>query len=316
MKYSKEVLKRFFKDFNIPIDIYEEPYCSYLVSLYDEYYGLSDKFKMLDKEIAKFKNENDFLEYQYQIRNEIIEKTKEQPIYYNDYLETNMDMFKVANNYSEKDIYKETNVGKTFLSIDLKKANFQALKFFNRELVFGADTYEEYISKFTDSEYFKSSKKLRQIIFGNMNPKRQVKIEKYIMNKILILLTTNILHEESIVSFSNDEIVFDYNTSFDKTWNDDCINAWHVSHANLIKNICKSFLGIDVRVEIFKLEQIENKPYYVKEFIVGDKKYELKCVPKIYFPQVFKKYNGLEVNEKDLMFWFEGQLCTFMKPLF
>jgi hypothetical protein len=42
----------------------------------------------------------------------------------------------------------------------------------------------------------------------------------------------------------------------------------------------------------------------------------MKKVPSIYFAQAYKKYRGLEINENDLLFFYEGNLAKFLKPLF
>ncbi len=46
------------------------------------------------------------------------------------------------------------------------------------------DTYEDFIGKFTDSDFIKASKYTREVIFGKLNPKRHITAEKFFINKI------------------------------------------------------------------------------------------------------------------------------------
>lgn len=303
---NKKTLNRFCKDFKLPITIFEEPIFSYQKEIYNDYYELDSKFELLEKEIGKFDTEEQFLENLFVVRDTIITETKKLDAY-QEFISIDMNRFAVKSDTSSKDIFKANNVGKTFLSVDLKKANFQAMKYINPDLVFGANTYEEYIGKFTDSEYLKQSKYLRQVIFGNMNPRRQVTVEKYLMKQILDELlnfefVSNITG--NLVSFSNDELIFELSDTKLQTIFD-CF----------IADALPSFkFDIEVRTEIFKLSRIGDKPFYVKEFLEGG--YEFKCIPKEYFPQVFKKYNNMEICDEDLYFIHNNEPCKFINPIF
>lgn len=53
------------------------------------------------------------------------------------------------------------------------------MKYVNPDIVLNAGTYQDFIKKFTDLEYVAESKYTRQIVFGKMNPKRHITVEKY-----------------------------------------------------------------------------------------------------------------------------------------
>ena len=82
---------------------------------------------------------------------------------------------------------------------------------------------------------------------------------------------------------------------------------------SLEKNI-KESLGHDARVEVYRLERLGNSDYYIKRFMSRDG-FEIMCVPLFYFAQVYKKVNGLELDERDLCFMYEKQVCKFLEPL-
>jgi hypothetical protein len=76
---------------------------------------------------------------------------------------------------------------------------------------------------------------------------------------------------------------------------------------------------IAVRVEAFVLRGVSgtDKKFYVKEHVYPRADHvEFKCVPSHFFMQVYKHYTGQTIVETDLVFHHEGELSTFMKPLF
>ena len=99
----------------------------------------------------------------------------------------------------------------------------------------------------------------------------------------------------------------------------DAINACikYVSEENI--NI---ITGIDVRMEFFELVCYQFKTnasdkimnVFVKLHSNGKKEY--KCANEIYFPQTYKLINGIEINEDDLVFYFDKtEIAKFFTPL-
>src|SRR5579883_942418 len=75
------------------------------------------------------------------------------------------------------DIYDRKNVGKYFLTVDLKEAAYQALLTHNPEIVLGCKTFADYIDKTLTAspeciKYIKSCKHIRSVALGNLNPSR------------------------------------------------------------------------------------------------------------------------------------------------
>ena len=306
---TKELLRRFVKDASLPIQLLKEPYFSYYIDLYDRDFGTVKKYDDLCRAVEKCGSEDRFLQKYYDIRDEIINRTKEIPEY-RDFLERDMSRYDIdapiLPNAHKTDVYKMINVDQRFVSIDMKKANFQVLRMFSKNIVFGADTYEEYIGKFTDMDYFKTSKYTRQVIFGNMNPKRQTKMQKYCMRKIFDLLIAEYgIPLEAFAVFTFDEIVLRRDLLVEDT------------AARLIREAEERILqelGINVRVKPFTLRSIGGKDFFVNELENGTA--EFKKVPSIFFAQVYKKYRGLELCDSDLMFYHEGYMAKFQETIF
>ena len=188
------------------------------------------------------------------------------------------------------------------LSIDLKKANFTSLKYFDSSLVDNCSTYREFMEQFTDCDYIINSKNFRQVVFGQLNVKRQQIIQKYIIS-IFASKLIQIINKERIMSASSDEIVIDISDIFGTQFVQQIID--------ICNNIANS-LNVEINISIFTIKALSNpsKFGYVKEHING--KIEFKSTSKVFFAQAFKEYFNLPLNEKDLTFYYEGQLAKFI----
>jgi hypothetical protein len=96
-----------------------------------------------------------------------------------------------------------------YISIDLRSANWIALKNYDpvhiNEL---GDTYEEFLTKFDLPKVFIHSKYLRQFIFGNVNPKRLIKVQRNLIQEVVRnyqdrLILEGVRNDEAIFSFDD-----------------------------------------------------------------------------------------------------------------
>lgn len=303
---STKLKQRFCKDMGIPIKIFHEPYFESRLRLYDSQYNSIEKYKTFLELLSNFKSEQDYFEYYNKLKDNIIKYLGSREGMKR-FKEENMNEFSIVNTgFPKKDIYKETFDGKIFLSIDMVKANFTALKHYDKDIVGGAETYEEFIGMFTEYDYFKSSKYLRQVVFGNHNPKRQATYERYLMDNVLTGILT-IVPKEDIVFFSNDEIVIEMKEELDHNYIKDI--------KNLILNIEKG-LGIKLTQELFRLRKIPGtKEGYIKKFIENGngKGYEFKCLNSLTMPFVLRAYKNEKVKEEDKVFFHEGRLAKLIE---
>lgn len=303
---EKQVLSKFTKDFNLPIKVFEKEYFDYYIELYDAYLNTKKHYSLLENCIARFNGSANFFGYYNQVKEEIINHIKAKDGYIN-FTTMNMNKFKVNNEYNQTSIYNNLNDSKYYLSIDLVKANFQALKYIDESIFDNSNSYSEFIHLFTDEEYILSSKQFRQVLFGNLAPKRLAKVERYLIEQIIkYLLEANIITKENIVSVNTDELIIEVDSNTLGNFSNENI-------LNLVSSI-KYQLGIDVDIELFQLKVIKDS-FFVKEFINKDG-YELKGVSALLFPQVYKYYNNLEINDNDLVFKHEHMMAKFCEPLF
>ena len=180
-KVTQTLKQRFCKDTNLGIKVFEEPYFSSFVELFDKQYGSIEKYRQFVELVDFYGSEQLYLEAYNKLKDDVINYLNDNLVMKYFSQEEDMNQFGCKNQgYPTKDIFKETFDGKVFLSIDMKKGNFTALHHYNPAIVGNKDTYEKFLGIFTDKEYFKDSKYIRQVVFGNVNPKRQVTYEKYL----------------------------------------------------------------------------------------------------------------------------------------
>lgn len=298
---TNEIKKRFCRDTKLNFPLFEDDYFYYYIELYNNLFQSKDKFEEFLKMLENFNSSEDFLTYYIEIKDKIISDVTKKSSY-NEFINTDMKKFETDINFSKKDIFNLANVNKLFLSIDLKKANFQSLNYFNKNIL-DADSYHKFISKYTPYSYMQKSKHMREVVFGELNPKRQVKIERYIISVLLknILDNTNILFKN--IYLNNDEIIFEI------------INEQNIKmNISNIKTISKN-MNIDVSIEFYKLKQIGTKnKWFIKEFLNKDG-FDIVVVPKLFMPQVIKYLENKPIEERDLGFHYESLPAHFDSPI-
>ena len=307
-----ELRKRFLKDNNIPIKIVISPYFEERLELFNRYYKADDAIEEFHKIYSTIGNREKYFELYNKVKDDIITYLNSSPemIFFSQ--KEDMNKFSVKHkNLPKNSIYKPTNDGKTFISLDMKSANFTALKHYNPSIVKNKETYSDFVKEFTDIDYFAKSKYIRQVVFGNINPARQITYEKYLMDLVLTELE-KIINIETVVAFQNDEIVIDVsNNILDKT-----------SFDNTIQEIKKTITllndeGINLKLELFKLKKIQNTDGYIKEMLPGSDTLEtvFKGFTTIEFPFVLRKYFNEELKDSDFVFLHEDKLAKLLEPI-
>ena len=98
--------------------------------------------------------------------------------------------------------------GVKYLSIDLRSANWVALKHYDPPHIneLGND-YIDFLSKFNLPKVFLHSKYLRQFIFGNVNPKRLIKVQRNLIQEMVRKYQDDL----QVEGVRNDEVIFSFN---------------------------------------------------------------------------------------------------------
>jgi hypothetical protein len=308
--------RRFVKDTNLPIKVFSEVIFADRLRLLDKQFNTTEKWEQFTEVVDQFEDECDFFEQYDYIRESIIDHlSHSDALRYFDQDE-DMSRFKLKNEgYPGNGVFKDVHVGKCLLSIDMVKANFTALRHYNPEIFHGVNTYEEFVGMFTPLDYFKKSKYVRQVIFGNIAPKRTQRYEQYLMDQVLtkIFSVTKILRKK-VLYFGADEIVIDVSDFVEHGELDE-------KFATQINNIVSGFCdeGINVRHEYYKLVKIDGTGSgYLKQFVFDTlltKQYEIKGVDSIEYPFVIKALNDEQLTDNDMYFLYEGRLAKLVEPI-
>ncbi len=305
MEVSTRAKERFCKDCNIPIKIFQEPYFTDRLTLYDKFYGTLGKWTVFLSELGKYHCEQDYFEEYNRVKDAAILDIKSTEAYQK-FNEEDRNKYAVSHkNLPNKDIFKLSNDGKCFISIDMRKANFSSLCHYNADIFGEANFWEEFIGRYTDNQHIINSKYIRQVILGNCNPKRHITYEKYLMDGALTYLTEVFISMNRIVFFSNDEIVLDV-SDMDKNKQERIVFA--------ISNGMKD-MPVPLKTELFVLHKIGGTDGYYKE-IMGENEnieIEFKCLDNFALPFVLRKFLGEDVTESDRVFYHEGLLAKFIE---
>jgi hypothetical protein len=251
-----------------------------------------------------------FLGTYYEVRDNVI-KTVTESEAFKKFNESSFNCYKVETPLKpkHKELYNAENIGKRFLSFDLVKSNIQALNYADKEILMNSLAYEDFIGKFTDSRYIAKSKYFRQVVFGQMNPKRHITIAKYLISKVYELLRENKIIDWDLVCVSSDEIVFEVPVGT-------MIEQMGKIMGEAMK-LVHSKLGLIVRCTDFRLSGYNLRTdgcksvcnFYLKWG--GNVGWELKGVPLQYYSIVYKLMKNKEIGLYDKVFQWERCKCVF-----
>ena len=298
---SVKAKERFCRDCKIPINLFQEPYFMERLKLCDSLYDSMRKWEQFLSEFSKYSNEQDYFEDYNRVKDTAINDIKSTAAY-QQFNNCDMNQYGVKTSIPKGDIYKPSNVGREFISVDMRKANFSALRHYDASIFFGAKTWEDFIGRYTNNKHIIESKYIRQVIMGNCNPKRHVTYEKYLMNSALCGIVGYGVPLATVKSFSDDEIVFDITET---------ASAVLGTMAQIREAI--SGVGVPFRVQHFKLHKIEGTDGYYKEIHDGNKtSLELKCVDSFSLPFILRKFAGEEVDDSDKVFFHNGLMAMYI----
>ena len=306
----KQFRSKFVKDYNLPLQVVQSPYFEANLKLLEDDCQANLKYlDLLETVRDKFGgNMQKFLEYRHSVEDQILGYILNSEAY----KAFNGDKSTIPSEtpiVGSPELYTKEQCGCFFVSYDMIKANFQALRYANPAIVKDCDTYEQFIEKFTDIEYFKHAKQLRQVLFGKLNGKRTSSIEKYISNLFAKELAKRYEGKMKLYSIKTDEIILKF------------LGTEEEFKKLAVNN--EEFKGFRFRVNKFKLvskdfkrgNSDKNLTAYIKEDYLNGCKRTLHCVPDAYYPQVYKLLNGWELSDSDLVFYYDHELAKFMYPL-
>lgn len=294
MLSERELRNRFLKESKLPIPVLDSPYFEYFLDLYEETLKSRSKFEAYKESVANLSN---YMEIYNKFKDDVIGFIKNHDSY-KEFTNTNYSFDSVPS----INLYTEENCGR-WISIDLVSANFGVLRKFDTSIVKDEVTYKSFVETFENGHLFSDSKSTRQVIFGNLNPKKLQNHQKYCLSRIVEFLNETFVGIE-VYSLGSDELVIPYDTeTFDR------LNGEYVK-------VIEDLVGTKVKVDRFEL--VKNKEFSEYGFVKVDMEgnfLELSAVPKTFYAQAYKAYFGLGLNDMDMVSFHEGHIVKFVETV-
>jgi hypothetical protein len=303
---NRELARSLIKDYDLPIQFYEEPYFSYFVELFDPYYQIKDKIKLMEADLDLV-TVSEFVGQYRKVSERAIEVLKANPAFQK-FNEATLQLTAPPQGFAQaQKLYTSNHKDQLICSVDLVKANFSVLWAHDPAMFDYSRNYEEWLARFTSSKYLQGSKKIRQVIFGNLNPKRQQTVQRHYMSWVKHYLMQSGLTENQILLASSDELVFKVDNIH--TLTEQVQSAFQQPETKALQN--------SYRLNTFTLTKLhEDYEYFVKVYTNPAGKIEFKNIPQNYLPQAVRLWQKEAVTELDRKFIIEGLMATFDEELF
>jgi hypothetical protein len=245
--------------------------------------------------LSHFKNLEDFKEEWHKIKNGIIKDIEETKSFQE--LVNQKEGYQSPYKVERGNPYNHAFKGVRCISIDLKSANFNSLRFFNPETVLNTKDFSELVSRYSSVPYYSHVKIFRQVVFEKLQPNKQQGLQRKMMDSVLTELF-KIKPDLYVRMPSNDEIIIPLNNGQEK---------FTTQFQEAIKNHPLTEI---LRLEEFSVEHIFDDLFYKK---FDDGKIVLRNVPSPYYSKAYKMVRGLEITDEDSYFIYEGKLAKFVK---
>lgn len=322
---SNSLIKTFVKAYSLPINLYEGEEFNYFLSLYDADYDSHTKWNIFLDAVMSMGNEDKFMREYHRVKDVLIQKVQESSRW-KDFQEKDFLIdFDTSVNFmykSETPFQAKFNGG-FFVSVDLEMANFQAMRIVGCTL--DCDSFEDFVKEAEPATYemfrfLTTAKRYRQVIFGNLAPKRQKRVQQHLIADII----SQCYLRDWIPEHETDRLIFKSDDEFVMRWD----NAEQ----------CEKFIGgvkdvarrqcIRLNIVPYILYQLKPYPYFVRKkfhnYVVSKHmgigeipdSIDLKCVPSHFFAECYKEYYEMNVNEMDLTTFHEGRKVRFLDTLF
>jgi hypothetical protein len=306
----------FVKYTRAPFPTVDPAYVDYYIKLFDPLYDTKNMWELYVDEFYKLNIQKESSDTSRKIR-EVFEKNSE-------YIELINKKLTGPEIKLRKDVYNLSNVGKYFLSVDIRTANFTVLRNNCPSLFTSEDgtllSWSEFVNQFTKSKFIQKSKYFRELVFGLTGfMSKAATLQEIYMDSVHNLIVK--FFDEQMIPMNlkmkaGDELVYelsDYNILLDQI--------------NILIEYIKSNQYVDLHFRIFRIDQIENKSFILKTFIHNTdwvdgtvktfkQMVEFKTVPKYFMPQIIKWYNKEPIIDADLIFTHEGILAQYKATIF
>lgn len=313
--HQNSLRKKFIRGYNLPIHIFRDPYFGYLLELYEKDFGSLTKYNNFIDSLNQFSSPEYFFNDYDRVFNDMLE-------YINNYsvdVYDNLRYFDFESNVKglpeltmkKNNVYSEDHHNQCFISVDIKQACYASLRYLN---IVPDKTYEEFISRFTDIQFFKDSKQLRQMLFGHLNPKKQQQIQKMFIRMMLHLLCNDPYFINNFMNGKEIEAMCSGSDELLIYVDEDIANSLDLYIKDYLTDKFYDLFPFDVEIDVIKMIKI-NKECWIRHSF-SNRKNELKAVPSYLYPQYYKSYvKNDRITDYDLYFVCDGRLSKFVETI-
>lgn len=298
--------KRFCKDCSIPMSVYDNPYFYNRLLVMDRVFDCLQRFEQFCGEFEHFCSEQEYFEEYNRIKDSMITAIKENDTYreFN-----NCIVPKKLTSIGKKNLYVDQNDNGMFISIDMKQANFSALRHYSPDIFAGEETWESFVGRYTNIKHIIQSKYIRQVVLGALNPRHQIQYETYLMSVLCEHIARELDDSNcEIYSLAEDEILIETKK----------YDPGLIEKIREIVRACDKGIGSLVRVELFTLQKVKEYGWLKVDLELDNfdkKKVSFKCFDADIIIQIIKHFFMLPIKEEDLVFYHNGRLARFLNEV-
>lgn len=302
---SISLKKRFVKDCNLSIAVFDNPYFYERLQALNFLTGCIPAFESFCEELSDFACEQDYFEYYNQVKDNIINDIKENT----QFKIFSLTQFGLTSKYPRRNVYIEDNDGLVFFSLDMRKANFSALHHWSASVFKNCDRWEDFIGLYTNSNHIIQSKYIRQVIMGACNPKKQIQYERLLMHELLETILPYVSEYFEVFSLGEDEIILQPKIEIKSD------RDIQLLYELVFGSLNHSQIKDCIRLTMFRLEKIKGTDGWIKHMINNETMIEFKCLNSEIYHQIVKHYFCETITDNDLVFYHNGSLAKFLKEV-
>eukprot|EP01130_Rhizamoeba_saxonica_P008645 TRINITY_DN3492_c2_g1_i1.p1 TRINITY_DN3492_c2_g1~~TRINITY_DN3492_c2_g1_i1.p1 ORF type:complete len:302 (-),score=42.40 TRINITY_DN3492_c2_g1_i1:28-933(-) len=272
----------------------------YLLTLYDPVYDCIEKIHEYIQTVNSYSNKDlTLLDHCEDVTEQMLFDLLDQSDAYQQFMNDGFSQYATPEipSHIKSSVYHSDNVGVYLISLDMKHAGFNVLKYYSEKLVLGSDTWEDLLGRYTDDAHLLKSRGLRHSVCKCINASKQIQLMQFLTFKVYQkLLSFRICKNIDVVAMLCEEIIF-------RVELDDLVDTFQKT-CEFVKNQ----VDVPMRVECFQLfEYPSSNMFYVRETF-EDVNDLTKTIPSFkqmapeQLPQCFKYYHNLEIEYRDVRF--------------
>jgi hypothetical protein len=296
MNLSPDMRRYALKDAGVTLPVYESPYFEEHCRSLSDMCDFKEVLGRAEREVLQHGGEKEFLNYRDSVSGRMIESVLSHPSYAE--WKTMEAGIKPRRKIRKETAFTREHAGRTYWRIDLVKADYHSIAVPFPEIFQYSSCYQAWACMFTLSKYITESKRIRSVVFGKIDSKRQCTMERDVIESILDIHVNDGNKEEDILHVMHDEALLA------------CPPPENIREMALEAGIKHPFRV--ERVDVGFLETVDGGFAYLNV----DGRIEPYAVPACLLPQVWKAIHKRQIYQWDLFFMHDRRLAKYATDIF